>query len=69
MIENRLVQATFSLNKGICPSAKIGKNSFFKMQFVTSLKTVGPNLKPYFERFLSEFYENGKSKIPSTTND
>ena len=69
MIENVLVQATFSLNKGICPSAKIGKNSFFKMQFVTPLKTVGPNLKPYYERFLSEFYENGNQKLPSTRND
>ena len=32
-------------------------------------KKVGPNLKPYYERFLSEFYENGKQKLPSTSND
>ena len=29
---------------------------------------VWPNLKPYYERFLSEFYENGKQKSPTTTN-
>ena len=39
------------------------------MQFVTPSKNVGPNLKPYYERFLSEFYENGNQKLPSTTND
>ena len=31
------------------------------MQFVTPSKKVGPNLKLYYERFLSEFNENGKS--------
>ena len=39
------------------------------MQFVTPSKNVGPNLKPYYERFLSEFYENGNQKLPSTRND
>ena len=35
---------------------------------MTISKIVGPNLKPYYERVLSEFYENGKQKMPSTTN-
>lgn len=30
------------------------------MQFVTTSKKVWPNLKPYYKRFLSEFYKNGK---------
>ena len=38
------------------------------MQFVTPSKKVGPNLKPYYKLFLSEFYDNGKQKLPSTTN-
>ena len=36
---------------------------------MTISKIVGPNLKPYYERVLSEFYENGKQKLPSLTND
>ena len=28
-----------------------------------------PNIKPYSERFLFEFYENNKQKLPSTIND
>ena len=36
---------------------------------MTVLKKVLPNLKLYYERFWSEFYENGKQKLPSTTND
>ena len=39
------------------------------MQFVTPSKDVGPNLKPYYKRFLSEFYENGNQKFPSTTDN
>ena len=31
-------------------------------------KKIQPNLKPYSERFLPEFYENGKQKLPSTIN-
>ena len=33
------------------------------MHFFTPSKKVGPNLKPYYERFLSEFYENGKQNL------
>ena len=36
---------------------------------MTPSKNVGPNLKPYSERFLFEFYENGKQKLPSTIID
>ena len=39
------------------------------MQFVTTFKKVWPNLKQYYEIFLSEFYESGKQKLPSLTND
>ena len=39
------------------------------MQFPTPSKKVGPNLKPYYVRFLFEFYENGNQKLPTTTND
>ena len=49
-------------------SVKIGKNCFL-MHFFTPSKKVGPNLKPYSERFLSEFYENGKQNLPTLTND
>ena len=47
----------------------VGKNRFFKMHFFTPSKKVGLNLKSYSERFLTEFYENGKQKLPSTIND
>ena len=50
-------------------SVKIGKNCFFKINFFTSSKNVRPNMKPYSERFLSEFYENGLKKLPTPTND
>ena len=40
-------------------NAKIAKNRFFQMHFMTPSKKVGPNLKTDSERFLSEFYENG----------
>ena len=30
------------------------------VKFVSPSKKVGPNLKPYYEIFLFEFYENGK---------
>ena len=33
------------------------------MQFVTPSKKVGPNLKPYYQRFLSEIYENSKQQM------
>ena len=36
------------------------------MQFVTPSKKFGPNLKLYYERFFSEFYENSKQKLCST---
>ena len=49
-------------------SVKIGKNRFFNAFFVTT-KNVEPNLKPYSERFLSEFYENGKQKLSGTINN
>ena len=45
------------------------QKSFFLMHFFTPSKKVGPNLKPYSERFLSEFYENGKQNLPTLTND
>ena len=38
------------------------------MQFVPISKIVGPNVKPNYEIFLSEFYDNGNQKLPSTTN-
>ena len=41
----------------------------FSLLFFTPSKKVWPNLKLYYERSLSEFYENGKQKLPSTTND
>ena len=37
---------------------------FFSNAFFTSSKNVGPNMKPYSERLLSEFHENGKKKLP-----
>ena len=49
-----------------CPSAKIGKIVFFKCNLWQLPKKVWPNLKPYYERFFSEFYENGKQKLCST---
>ena len=36
------------------------------MQIVTTSKKVEPNLKPYYERFLCEFYEKGNQKLSST---
>ena len=47
---------------------KSAKIVFFNA-FLTPSKKVGPNLKPYSERFLFEFYENGKQKLPTTIND
>ena len=46
-------------------SLKWQKLLFFNT-FFNPLKKVGPNLKPYSERFFSEFYENGKQKLGST---
>ena len=39
------------------------------MPYLTPSNKVGPNLKLYYERSLSEFLENGKKKLPSATND
>ena len=52
-----------------CRWTKMSENCFFKMQFVTTSKRVWPNLKSYSERFLSEFYENGKQNLPTLTNN
>ena len=41
----------------------------FLLLFFTPSKKVWPNLKLYYQRSLSDFYENGKQKFPSTTND
>ena len=49
-------------------SVKICKNCFLNAFFTLS-KNVGPNMKPYSERVLSEVYENGKQKLPTTIND
>ena len=45
------------------------KQFFYINAFFTTSTNVGPNLKPYSEKFLSEFYENCKQKLPSTIND
>ena len=37
--------------------------------YFTLSKKVGPNMKPYSERYLSEFYENGMKYLPALTND
>ena len=39
------------------------------MPYLTPSNKVGPNLKLYYERSLSEFLENGKKKLPSAKND
>ena len=39
------------------------------MNFFTPSNKGGSNLKLYYERYLSEFHENGKKKLPSTIND
>ena len=48
---------------------KFAKNRFFQMHFFTPSKKVGSNLKPDFDRILSEFSETGPKYWPTSTND
>ena len=40
----------------------MGTFTTFKIHFCVASKEVGPNLKPYSEIILSQFYENSKIK-------
>ena len=42
---------------------------FYLNVFLSPSKNIRPNMKPYSERFLSAFCENGKEQLPSTIND
>ena len=52
-----------------CRQTKLAKNEFFIILFFTPSSKVGPNLKLYFERSLSQSHENRNQKLPCTTND
>ena len=52
-----------------CENQQKWVKTVFLIHCLTPLKKVWHNLKPYSERFLSEFYENGKQKLPNTKND
>ena len=56
-------------NPDFCRQTKLAKNKVFLMLFLNPSNKVGPNLKLHYERSLSQFHENGKQKLPSTTND